>query len=225
MITKEQRIRLIIFLVVSIILLILIFSIFIMPKIKTVGDVYYIDFRDTSVTGISEGADVKYQGVVIGKVIRMKVNPDDLRSVLIYIRITKGFTIKEDMRAALQYAGITGMRYIEISGGTMDTKNLEPGEKILTKKGLGEKAEDIVLSIDNAVDGLNNILNEKNREKIALTFKNIEKSTYIISDLLESKKTNLANTMENLDDITTKLSNAANSLNNFVHTFYGKRIK
>ncbi|HLP60978.1 MAG TPA: MlaD family protein, partial [Candidatus Deferrimicrobium sp.] len=116
MITKEQRIRLLIFLSFSIVLLILIFGLFIMPKIRTVGDVYYVDFREMSVTGITEGADVKYQGVVIGKVIRMEVNPNDLRSVLIYIRITKGFTIKEDMRAALQYAGITGLRFVEISG-------------------------------------------------------------------------------------------------------------
>ncbi|HLP57834.1 MAG TPA: MlaD family protein [Candidatus Deferrimicrobium sp.] len=221
MITKEQRIRLLIFLAFSIVLLVLIFGLFIMPKIRTVGDVYYVDFRETSVTGITVGADVKYQGVVIGKVIRMEVNPNDLRSVLIYIRITKGFTIKEDMRAALQYAGITGLRFVEISGGTIGAKNLAPGEKILPKKGLGEKAEDIVLNVDSIVDGLNNILNTENQEKIALTLKNVEKSTNVIAGLLEKRRTSLSNAMVNLDTITAQLSSATSDLNNFVNHMQG----
>lgn len=215
MITKEQKFRLLVFLAVSGLLLVLIIGIFILPKLKTTGDIYYIDFKEMSVNGINEGADVKYQGVAIGKVIRMQVNPDDLRSVLIYIRITEGFSLKEDMMAALQYAGITGLRFVELSGGTIGAKDLEPGGKILPKKGLGEKAEDIVLSVDAVVDAVNDILNAENREKISLTLKNLEKSTSIISSLLEKRKTNLGNTLGNLDKVTGQLSAVTTDLNKF----------
>jgi phospholipid/cholesterol/gamma-HCH transport system substrate-binding protein len=215
MITKEQKIRLVVFLAVSLILLVLIVGIFILPKLKTVGDVYCIDYKEMSVNGINEGADVKYQGVRIGKVIRLQVNPDDLRSVFIYIRIKTGFTIKKDMRASLQYAGITGLRFVEISGGTTDAKDLDPGEKILPKKGLGEKAEDIVLNVDSVVEAINNVLNLENREKISQTLKNMEKSTSIISDMLEKRKTSLENAVANMETITRQLSGVTADLNEF----------
>jgi phospholipid/cholesterol/gamma-HCH transport system substrate-binding protein len=215
MITKEQKFRLAIFLGVSLVLLIVIFGIFILPKLKTVGDVYCIDFRDMSVNGINEGADVKYQGVRIGKVINLQVNPDDLRSVFIYIRIRKGFPIKMDMRASLQYAGITGLRFVEISGGSTLAKDMEPGEKILPKKGLGERAEDIVLNVDSVVEAINNVLNPENREKISQTLTNIEKGTSIIADMLERRKTSLENTVVNIETITRQLSEVTANLNEF----------
>ncbi|MCP4213447.1 MAG: MCE family protein, partial [bacterium] len=168
MITKEQKVRLGIFLIVSLLLLTVVTGIFILPKLKDNGDEYYIDFREMSVNGVNNGADVKYQGVRIGKVSRIDVNPSDLRSVLIYIKIKKGFPVKKNMRATLQYAGITGLRFVEISGGITEAESLMPGGRIMTKKGLGEKAEDIVLNIDSVVDAVNNLLNEDNQKSLSL---------------------------------------------------------
>lgn len=222
MITKEQKIRLGVFLVISFFLLAAIVGVFILPKLEDIGDIYHIDFKEMSVNGVNQGADVKYQGVKIGRVIRIEVNPDDLRSVFIYIKIKAGFPVKDDMRAALQYAGITGLRFVEISGGSTEAENLEPGGKILTKKGLGEKAEDIVLNVDSVVEALNNILNPENREKISLLIKNLEKSTAVIANVLEKKEKNLGNSIANVDKMTRQLSEVTANLNEF--TLYLKDI-
>ena len=215
MITKEQKIRLGVFLLASFVLLVVITIIFILPKLKSIGDTYYIDFKEMSVNGVNEGADVKYQGVKIGNVVRLMVNPDDLRSVFIYVRIKKGFRVKKNMRAALQYAGITGLRFVEISGGTTEAEDLEPGGKILTKKGLGEKAEDIVLNVDSVVAAINDVLNPGNREKISLLIKNLEKSTAVIANVLEKREKNLGNSLANVDKITRQLSEVTANLNEF----------
>lgn len=215
MITKEQKIRLGVFLVASFFLLVVIATLFVLPKLKSIGDTYYIDFKEMSVNGVNEGADVKYQGVKIGKVVRLVVNPDDLRSVLVYVRIKKGFRVKKNMRAALQYTGITGLRFVEISGGTTEAEDLEPGGKILTKKGLGEKAEDIVLNADSVVKALNDLLNPENREKISLVIKNLEKSTAVIANVLEKREKNLGNSLTNVDKITRQLSEVTANLNEF----------
>jgi|GEM_PF-280477 len=215
MITKEQKLRLGVFLAASLILLAVITGIFIIPKLKTEGDIYYVDFRDMSVNGVSEGADVKYQGVKIGHVIRITVNPDDLRSILLYIKIKKGFPVKKDMRARLQYVGITGLRFVEISGGKTEAENLEPGGRILTKKGLGEKAEDIVLNVDSVVEAINDMLNPENRQKISLLIKNLEKGTAVISNLLEKREENLGNSIENIDKVTRELHQVAVNLTQF----------
>lgn len=215
MISKEQKVRLSVFLVVSVFLLLVLTAIFVLPKLKTQGDEYFIDFKNMSVNGVSMGADVKYQGVNIGQVSRMEVNPKDLSSILLYVKIKVGFNVKVNMKATLQYAGITGLRFVELSGGTTDAKNLPPGGRIPTKKGLGEKAEDIVLNVDSVVEAINDMLNVENREKISLLLKNLENSTAVVSSMLQKKEKNLEDTIENVDKITRELHETAVNLNRF----------
>jgi phospholipid/cholesterol/gamma-HCH transport system substrate-binding protein len=215
MITKEQKMRLGVFLVVSSVLLAVILAVFIIPKLMGEGDLYYINFKGMSVNGVSEGADVKYQGVGIGKVSRLEVNPEDLDSILVYVRIKRGFPVKKDMRAALQYAGITGLRFVEISGGKVESEFVPPGGEILTKKGLGEKAEDIVLNVDSVVEAINELLKPENRQKMAQTMENLEKSTRVISNVLEQREQQFNTSIKKFDDTMTRLVQLSESLNKF----------
>jgi phospholipid/cholesterol/gamma-HCH transport system substrate-binding protein len=222
MISKEQKVRLSVFLVVSVFLLLALTAIFVIPKLETEGDEYFIDFKNMSVNGVNIGAEVKYQGVNIGQVVRMEVNPKDLSSILLYVKIKVGFNVKVNMKATLQYAGITGLRFVELSGGTTDAKNLPPGGRIPTKKGLGEKAEDIVLNVDSVVEAINDMLNVENREKISLLLKNLENSTAVVSNMLQKREKNLENTIENVDKITRQLHDVTGNLNEF--TLYLKEV-
>lgn len=215
MISKEQKLRLGIFLVATTLLLVVVLAVFILPKLKEEGDVYFINFRGTSVNGVNQGADVKYQGVKIGKVSRLEVNADDLDSVLIYVKIKKGFPVKADMRAALQYAGITGLRFVEISGGKSRSPFILPGGEIKTKKGLGEKAEDIVLNVDSVVNAVNDILNKKNRDSFSQLLKNLETSTGILAKTLEEREKNLDSTLKKIDQSMTHITTLAKNLETF----------
>jgi ABC-type transporter Mla subunit MlaD len=215
MITKEQKVRLSIFLVVAAFLFIIILAAFIYPKLKEKGDVYYINFKGTSVNGLNKGSDVKYQGVKIGMVTDIDVNPDNLDSILVYVRIKSTFPVKEDMRAALVYAGITGLRFIEISGGHIRSKLVPPGGEILTQKGLGEKAEDIVLNVDNVVKAVNDMLDKKNREKFASMLGNLEKSTGVISNILKKRERSFVNSIEKFDATMTEVIELTENLKSF----------
>ena len=220
MITKEQKVRLSIFLVVAALLLVVILVVLIYPKLKGRGEIYFINFKGTSVNGLNQGADVKYQGVKIGIVSRIRVNPHDLNSILVYVSVDPEFPVTEDMRAALQYAGITGLRFVEISGGHINAKVVPPGGEISTKKGLGEKAEDIVLNVDSVVTAVNDMLNPENRQRFNKLMENLETSTRVIANVLEKKEAHLGNSLEKFDmamteviDITTQLSQFARYMN------------
>lgn len=215
MISKEQKIRLTIFLVLASLLLITILAVFIYPELKESGDTYVVKFKGTSVNGLNEGADVKYQGVKIGIVSRIDVDPQNLDSILVFVRLQTKFPVKEDMRAALQYAGITGLRFLEISGGRIGSKLVPPGGEILTKKGLGEKAEDIVLNIDSVVEAVNEMLNPENRQKFTGLLENLEKSTKVIAKIMENKEENVGNTLEKMDYVITDLIEVSGNLKEF----------
>jgi phospholipid/cholesterol/gamma-HCH transport system substrate-binding protein len=215
MITKEQKARLSIFLAAAAVLFIIILAAFIYPRLKEKGDAYYINFKGTSVNGLNNGSDVKYQGVKIGIVTDIEVNPHDLDSILVHVKIQAKFPVKEDMRAALVYAGITGLRFIEISGGHTHAALVPPGGEILTQKGLGEKAEDIVLNVDNVVQAVNEMLDKKNREKFALLLGNLEKTTAVISNILEKREKNFVGSIEKFDIAMTEILQLAENLKSF----------
>lgn len=58
MITKEQKIRLSIFTTASLALLLLFLALLIVPKLKSRGNPYLLNFKGTSVNGLLVGAPV-----------------------------------------------------------------------------------------------------------------------------------------------------------------------
>jgi phospholipid/cholesterol/gamma-HCH transport system substrate-binding protein len=85
--------------------------------------VYRIHFPD-SVSGLAVGDAVKFRGIDVGTVKSMVIDPENSRLVLIDVRLRKETPIKTDTRASLALKGITGVVYIELSGGDPATKTL-----------------------------------------------------------------------------------------------------
>ncbi len=84
---------------------------------------YRIHFPD-SVSGLTVGDPVKYQGVDVGTVKSMIIDPDNSLLVLVEVSLRKGTPIKTDTRASLALKGLTGAVYIELNGGDPTAKAL-----------------------------------------------------------------------------------------------------
>lgn len=216
MLRKEQKFRLRIFLLISLLILVFILALFVYPGLIEETDRYLISFKKISVSGLSKGSMVKYQGVDIGTVFEIRVNPNDLSTILVYVEIERAFPVKADMRAKLSYTGITGLKFIELSGGETKSENLKPGGEILTMKGLGETAEDIVSNIDTAVKGINNFLSRENQKKISLFLENIEKTSGSIQSVMEKKERNLLQSIDNLEQASLQISRITQHLDEFM---------
>ncbi len=210
--TKQQKTRLGIFLIASFAIFIVILGFFLIPKLQEKGNDFFINFRGTTVNGLFIGSPVKYQGVEVGRVERIMVNPNNINSVLVYVKVEKEFSIKKDMTAALMYMGITGQKFVELSGGSNESQNLEPHGEIMTRRGLEEKAEDIVSNIDRAVLGISNLLDVENQEKISLFLDNIEKSSEILSSVLEARKESLEEAIVNVQQASQAFSAVTENL-------------
>ncbi len=85
--------------------------------------VYHIHFAE-SVSGLSLGDPVKYHGVEVGTVKSMKLNPDNARQVLVEVRLRKETPVMTDTKASLELKGITGVVFIELSGGDPKAQTL-----------------------------------------------------------------------------------------------------
>jgi phospholipid/cholesterol/gamma-HCH transport system substrate-binding protein len=206
--THEQKIRLGVFLSLATVIFIAVAGFFVIPKLRDPGDEYTVNFRDTSVQGLIVGSLVKYRGVEIGRVIRIRVNPTNLDSVLVDVKIRPGLVMKTDMRAVLVYVGLTGQKYIELSGGTLAAENLKARAEIATGRGLGEKAEDIVANIDMTAKRITELLAPENIERFSAFLENAEKSSSTLSEVLESRRTSLENTLANFEKASLEFARA-----------------
>ncbi|MEO7736056.1 MAG: MlaD family protein [Kofleriaceae bacterium] len=104
------------------------------------SDSYSIVFDD-SVIGLETGAEVYMNGIKVGSVKGIQVAPEDIRKVVVRIKLKGGTPIHTDTRAMLQYAGITGLKIIDLRDGTSGSPTLPPGSKIAVGTGIIDKLQ------------------------------------------------------------------------------------
>lgn len=79
---------------------------------------HYVVVFNEPLRGLSRGAAVLYNGIRIGEVEGLRLNPADLRQAEARIAIDAEIPVREDTRARLVLTGITGVSVIELSGGS-----------------------------------------------------------------------------------------------------------
>ena len=52
-------------------------------------DTYYIKYKDVSVAGLNIGGAVQYHGIRIGSVDDMRIDPDNVATVIVEISVKK----------------------------------------------------------------------------------------------------------------------------------------
>jgi phospholipid/cholesterol/gamma-HCH transport system substrate-binding protein len=80
-------------------------------------DLYDIVF-DGPVRGISQGGEVHFNGIKVGEVSRIALDPDNASRVISRIKVTSDVPIRTDSFATLEPQGITGVNYVQITAGT-----------------------------------------------------------------------------------------------------------
>lgn len=93
-------------------------------------DIYDIVF-DGPVRGISQGGEVHFNGIKVGEVTRIALDPVNASRVISRIKVTSDVPIRTDSYATLEAQGITGVNYVQITAGT----RTRPLLKVATPKG------------------------------------------------------------------------------------------
>ena len=177
----------------------------------------YLAIEDESVAGLNLNAPVKYNGVDVGKVQQIHLDPGNPERVILLFAIERGTPIKEDTLAVLKTQGLTGITYVELSGGTKGSPPLRAiaGSKypvIRTKPSLGARLENVLTTVlaklDSTSNNINAILSDENQAAFKSALADIATVAHTLAarkDTLDAGMANAARTFENTSRATAQL--------------------
>ena len=169
--TKSERIRLGIFLLLSILLVLGVVAFFVGEQLLAKHTPYYTRFTE-SVNGLNPGAKVRWNGVEVGKVTRLEVDQENLNAVVVHFEVNPGTPIKSSVQANMVGAfSLTGLKTIELTGGLPSDANLPSGSFVSAGtsqlKQMTGQAETIVFKTEALMNSFLTITNDENQANFA----------------------------------------------------------
>jgi phospholipid/cholesterol/gamma-HCH transport system substrate-binding protein len=134
-----------------------------------------------SVSGLNIDSPVKYRGVTIGKVTRMRINPTNIEEIQVDILVDREAPIKTDTVAKLKAQGITGLNYIDLSQGSKMTPLLceedEEDPVIKSVPSFLVKVEEsfgsVSMNLSKTLHATSILLRDENQEEITKILKHL----------------------------------------------------
>jgi phospholipid/cholesterol/gamma-HCH transport system substrate-binding protein len=172
-----------------------------------------------SVSGLSPGGWVLFNGVKVGEVTKINFLPEDPSHVSVLIGIDPAVPVHTDTKAQLEYTGLTGVASVALLGGAPDTPPLraaggqpgviyaEPGEDLVAAaRRVAAQASEFLTKTNRLID--------ENSASISAAVKNVEK----FSGALAEKSEDVKAIISEFETLAQKFEKAANSLSSFLET-------
>lgn len=177
---------------------------------------------DGSVAGLSLGGDVRYNGIKVGEVSEIALGSDP-RLVRIRINVNERTPVTVDSQARLEFQGITGVAFIEITGGTPNSAPLvaegdneypiivadrSAVQQLITSAPLVlTAANDLLVRIDRLLG--------ENEGQLSATVRDVETVSGTIAsnhDEIDQIIKNLATATQQIAEITEKMNGAVGEI-------------
>lgn len=143
---------------------------------------YDVVFADP-VRGLTEGGEVRFNGIKVGEVDTLRIDPENTNRVIARIRVSTDVPVKTDSTAQLEPIGLTGVTLIQLSPGSANAELLRAGfggpPPQLVGRGsqvdeLLARSEDIALRASEAMASVRDLLTDENIARVTRIIQNLE---------------------------------------------------
>lgn len=207
--SKAQKVRLGVFLLAALGLAVGAILLKVGSSLFASADHFYVRLGEP-VGGLVPGADVTYNGIVVGKVGAVMVDPVDVAMVRLDLELREGTPIPENTVATVVLTGITGARRVDLVGGTGGVRLRRPGEEIPAGRGLFDelldKAERIGARIDELGERMSAIASDDNLARIERTLGHVERAAGGVAGLVEETRPRVARLLDTAADTGAEIA-------------------
>lgn len=150
----------------------------------------YLVLMHESVSGLTLNSAVKYNGVTVGNVKDISLNAHNPNQVSLLLDIEEGTPVKEDTHATLMSQGLTGLSFVNLTGGSEQSPLLKASENEAYP--IIKTEPSLMLRLDTAV------------RQLSITLAGLSKDIREVLD--KDNRLAVRNTLQNLDKLTTALA-------------------
>lgn len=169
----------------------------------------YESVTTESVAGLNVNAPVKLRGVDVGKVKAIALDPGNPELVRIVYEIQDGTPIRTDTVATLASQGLTGIAYVELSGGSAKAPQLvAPDENLLPRipmrPSLASRIESVLTRVLSSVEKTSNnidaVFSDENKTALHNTLADLSSLAHALAarkDTIDKTLADAQRTMHN----------------------------
>lgn len=204
MATKNQKVKVGVFLTISLVLLVA--GLAVVAGYRAGSEKTYTVIFDESVLGLSKGAQVVYEGVPIGRVDDIRIG-DKQRAVVKIVIDAERITLYQGVKAKLEiYSLATGQMIVALSGGEPGEGTHPPAKPIPTAPSmyaaLGTEASDLIEDIRLIVARLKVGLEGMEEGQLTGMLGDTQEAIANIGDLAERMREDVSRVADRLEDIS-----------------------
>jgi phospholipid/cholesterol/gamma-HCH transport system substrate-binding protein len=169
---------------------------------------------DDPVRGLTQGGEVRFNGIKVGEVNDLRIDPDNTNRVIARVRVSRDVPVRSDSEARLEPIGLTGVTLIQLSAGTAGAELLRPSgfgpPPRIQGRGsqidiIVERSEDIVLRASEAMAAVRDLLTDENIARVTRIVQNLER----VSNQLADRQSVITRSGEAAGAMTTAASDIA----------------
>ena len=189
----------------------------------------YVEYDN--VEGLALSAPVTLNGLVIGKIEHITINPSTGK-LLVELQINTEFPIAKSSVATIYEPGFIGGKQIAIEPNFSDKTIVEQGDRLKANVRLGmteslskklvplqDKIEKVLVNADNLITGINNVLDKKTQEdlkkslaELSKTMEQFHQASAGVNSMIAQNKTQINGAVSNLNKTTNNFAKISESI-------------
>lgn len=154
----------------------------------------YYDIDFSSVSGLSNASDVRFNGFPVGQVVNMSLAEDDSGMIRVRIEVDADTPIRTGSVATVEALGVTGVGFVGISAGDPrlpllreasgdGVPEIEAGLSVVQT--LSQDGPQILSDAADVVSRVRDILGDENAERVTAILTNLEASSADLGQALD----------------------------------------
>lgn len=159
---------------------------------------------DGSVSGLKRGAWVLFNGLRVGDVTNLRIDPDAPRQVIADILVDKRIVVREDTTVGLEFQGLTGFASVALRGGSASSPPLD--QPILRAD--PNSTQDVTSAARSVLRRLDSVVAD-NQASLQASLKNLQVFTEALAGNAHRIDSILSNAETVVSGAETKLNDVA----------------